>query len=254
MAEQARDIASRRAELKRRRRELIAVAVAAVTLIAFVFAQTEVPPLTRHTSLGSNLAVITLFNLSFLLLGLLLFLVGRNVAKVVFERRRGLIGSKFQFRLVFGFIAVALVPTAFLLYVAGVFLNADVDSWFNPQYERVLDDSLEIAKTYYLNSANNAAHFARTMAGEISARGLFTPDRRADLKVFVEGIAELLDLSVERGAHLRIGGDPLPRECGAHRGETGRRRARVIDRHQRFVESLVDENAGIPDPHGGVTA
>jgi len=186
MAEQTRDIASRRAELKRRRRELIAVGIAAVTLIAFVFAQTEVPPLTKHTSLGSNLAVITLFNLSFLLLGLLLFLVGRNLAKIVFERRRGLIGSKFQFRLVFGFIAVALVPTAFLLYVAGVFLNADVDSWFNPQYERVLDDSLEIAKTYYLNSANNAAHFARTMAGEISARGLFAPDRRADLKVFIE--------------------------------------------------------------------
>ena len=76
----------RLAERKRRRRELIAVGVAGATLVAFVLAQTELPPLTRHTSLVSNLAVISLFNLSFLLLGLMLFLVGRNLAKVIFER------------------------------------------------------------------------------------------------------------------------------------------------------------------------
>ena len=75
MAEDVREIAQRRVEMKRRRRELIAVGIAALTLIAFVFAQTALPPLTKHTSLGSNLAVISLFNISFLLLGLLLYLV-----------------------------------------------------------------------------------------------------------------------------------------------------------------------------------
>ena len=95
----ARD-STREADLKRRRRELIAVAVAATVLVAFVLAQTELPPLTRHTSLVSNLVVILLFDISFLLLGLLLLLVGRNLAKVIFEHRRGLIGSKFQVRLV----------------------------------------------------------------------------------------------------------------------------------------------------------
>jgi len=175
----------RLAERKRRRRELIAVGVAGVTLVAFVFAQTELPPLTRHTSLVSNLAVISLFNLSFLLLGLMLFLVGRNLAKVIFERRRGLIGSKFQVRLVAGFIAVALIPSAFLLYASGVFLHADINSWFNPEYEQILNDSLEIAKTYYLNSANNASHFARVLAGEISKQGLLAPQKRDELKAFI---------------------------------------------------------------------
>ena len=74
----------RRATVKRRRRELIAVGITALVLVAFVLAQTELPPLSRHTSLGSNLTVIALFNLSFLLLALLLFLVGRNLAKVIF--------------------------------------------------------------------------------------------------------------------------------------------------------------------------
>ena len=80
-----------RTESKRRRRELIAVGVAAATLVAFVLMQTELPPLSSHTSLISNLVVILLFDLSFLLLGLMLLLVGRNLAKAIFERRRGLI-------------------------------------------------------------------------------------------------------------------------------------------------------------------
>jgi two-component system nitrogen regulation sensor histidine kinase NtrY len=176
----------REGESKRRKRELIAVALAAVTLIIFAVAQTTLPPLTHHTSLTSNLAVILLFDLSFLLLGLLLFLVTRNVVKVIFERRRGLLGSKLQARLVIGFIAVALLPTSFLLYVAESFLRSNIDSWFNPQYERVLDDSMEIAKTYYLNSANDALHYARLLAQQASSGHLMAADKRAELKRFVE--------------------------------------------------------------------
>ncbi len=185
MAERA-DSAPSVAEIKRRRRELIAVGVAAATLCAFVLAQTTIPPLRSHTSLVSNLVVILLFDLSFLLLGLMLVLVGRNLAKTFFERGRGLIGSKLQARLVFGFIAVALVPSAFLLYVAGAFLHADIDSWFNPEYEKVLDDSLEIAKVYYLNSANNAAHFARVLAERIAEHGLLDQANREPLRKALE--------------------------------------------------------------------
>ena len=176
----------RESESKRRRRELIAVVITTVTLVVFALAQTTLPPLSHHTSLTSNLAVILLFDLSFLLLGLLLFLVTRNVVKVIFERRRGLLGSKLQARLVIGFIAVALLPTAFLLYVAESFLRSNIENWFNPQYERVLDDSMEIAKTYYLNSANDALHYARLLAQQASSGHLMAAEKRAELKRFVE--------------------------------------------------------------------
>lgn len=180
------ELALKVAEAKRRRRELIAVGVASATLVAFVLAQTELPPLSSHTSLISNLVVILLFDLSFLLLGLMMLLVGRNLAKAIFERRRGLIGSKLQVRLVFGFIATALVPSAFLLYVAGAFLHADIESWFDPQYDRVLDESLEIAKVYYLNSANNAAHFARVIAEQVREKNLLTSENRGGLRKYLE--------------------------------------------------------------------
>ncbi|HTY56922.1 MAG TPA: ATP-binding protein [Candidatus Binataceae bacterium] len=176
----------RDADSKRRRRERIAVAAATVILVIFAAAQTSLPPLSHHTSLSSNLAVILLFDLSVLLLGLLLFLVTRNIAKVIFERRRGLLGSKLQARLVFGFVAVALLPSAFLFYVAESFLRSNIDALFNPEYERVLDDSMEIAKTYYLNSANEALHYARLLAEQVASQKLLDGNKRAELKRFVE--------------------------------------------------------------------
>ena len=65
--------------------------------------------------------------------------------------------------------------------MSGVFLHANINSWFNPEYEQILNDSLEIAKTYYLNSANNASHFARVLAEQISAQGLLAPQKRDEL-------------------------------------------------------------------------
>jgi len=187
MTQAEQDTARQRdGESKRRKRERIAVAAATVILVIFAVAQTSLPPLTHHTSLTSNLAVILLFDLSVLLLGLLLFLVTRNIAKVIFERRRGLLGSKLQARLVFGFVAVALLPSAFLFYVAESFLRSNIESLFNPEYERVLDDSMEIAKTYYLNSANEALHYARLLAQQVASQKLLDGNKRAELKRFVE--------------------------------------------------------------------
>lgn len=180
------DDAFKAAETKRRRRELLAAGIASAILVAFVLAQTTLPPLSSHTSLVSNVVVILLFDLSFILLGLMLVLVGRNLAKAFFERRRGLIGSKLQARLVFGFSAVALVPSIFLLYVSGAFLHSDIDSWFQPEYEKVLEDSLEVAKVYYLHSANTAAHFARVLATSVSEKNLLQPKKHKQLREFIE--------------------------------------------------------------------
>jgi hypothetical protein len=74
------------------------------------------------------------------------------------------------------------------------------------------------------------------------------------LQVFGERSAEFADLLAEFGAHRGIGGDPLPHECRAHSREIGRGCAGVIDRHQRFVEGLVDQDAGMPDTEGRINA
>ena len=64
----------------------------------------------------------------------------------------------------------------------------------------------------------------------------------------------LADLGIERGPHFRIVGDPLPREGGPHGREVGRSRTGVVDRHQRFIERLVDKNAGVANAERRIDA
>ena len=67
------------------------------------------------------------------------------------------------------------------------------------------------------------------------------------VEILVERLGQVLDVVVELGARGGVVGDPQAREGGAHGGKIGRGGARVVDRHQRFIERLVDEDAGVLD-------
>ena len=97
-------------EVRRRRREawIIAGIMVAVVLLAVV--QFRLPQSLGSGSLGTDAVLIALIDLNLILLVLLVFLVGRNIAKLIFERRRRIMGSHLRTRLVGAFVAIALLP------------------------------------------------------------------------------------------------------------------------------------------------
>ena len=117
--------------------------------------------------------------------GLLVFLVVRNLVKLIFERKRRILGSGLQMRLVLAFVALSLVPSVLLFVISGGFLTRSFDRWFDAKVESALQGALEIGQTYYQNSANNAIFYARQLSQSISREGLFAPRRAAELKAFV---------------------------------------------------------------------
>ncbi len=66
-----------------------------------------------------------------------------------------------------------------------------------------------------------------------------------DLQIFAERLAEFVDGLIEFAGDIGVAGDGAPCERSLHRCEVRRRGARVIDRHQRFVERLGDQHAGM---------
>ncbi len=77
-------------EAKRRKREGIVIAVAALMVAALIFFEVQSPDISLENSLGSNIVFFFIININIILLVLLVFLVVRNLVKLVFERRRRL--------------------------------------------------------------------------------------------------------------------------------------------------------------------
>lgn len=173
-------------ETKRRKREGIVIVVTGVMVAALIFFEVQLPDGAPEYALGSNILFFLLINVNIILLGLLVFLVLRNVVKLIVERKRRILGSRLQVRLVLAFVALSLVPSVLLFVIAGGLLTRSFDRWFDAKVESALQGSLEIVQTYYQNSANNAILYARQLSRSISAEGLFDRQRMAELKTYVQ--------------------------------------------------------------------
>ena len=173
-------------EVRRRRREgwIIAGIIVAVVLLAI--AQFRLPQSLGSGSLGTDAMLIGLINVNLILLVLLVFLVGRNIAKLVFERRRRIMGSHLRTRLVVAFVAIALLPATLLFLVGLVFVGNSIERWFNGQVERSLEGALEVAHDYYQDLAGTALGFARELAQQVKQQGFLARDRRDALKRFLD--------------------------------------------------------------------
>src|SRR5690349_22139143 len=171
-------------EVRRRRREISLIAGIIVAVVLLAVFQFRLPTSIGSGSLGTDAVLIALIDLNLILLVLLVFLVGRNIAKLIFERRRRIMGSHLRTRLVGAFVAIALLPATLLFLVALVFVQNSIERWFNGQVENSLEGSLDVAHAYYEDLAGTALGFARQVATRASAETLL--GRHDALKRFLD--------------------------------------------------------------------
>jgi two-component system, NtrC family, nitrogen regulation sensor histidine kinase NtrY len=176
----------RREELKRRKREAVVILITALMVAALIYLEVQLPDVSPESSTGSNVVFFLLININIILLGLLVFLVLRNLVKLIVERKRRILGSRLQGRLVLAFVSLSLVPSVLLFTIAGGLLTRSFDRWFDSKVDSALQGSLEIGQTYYQNSANNAIFYARQLSQRITDEGLVDTGRVAELKAFVQ--------------------------------------------------------------------
>lgn len=97
----------------------------------------------------------------------LVFVLARNVVKLVVERRRAIPFVRFRAKLVFVLLGMTLVPALLVLFVGSNVVLRAVDQWFNEPVEEVLSSANQIAADYYEDRQQTvglqAARFARTI-------------------------------------------------------------------------------------------
>ncbi|MFM1847708.1 MAG: hypothetical protein RL417_1182 [Pseudomonadota bacterium] len=123
---------------------------------------------------GNNLLFFLLVNLLVVILCVLVFLVGRNVVKLIFDRRRNILGSKLRLRLVVAFVGLALVPTSLLFVLSSDLLSQAMEGWFSTHVESSVEGAVELAQNHFSwvkkATENDTRRIARLL-GEAGALG-----------------------------------------------------------------------------------
>ena len=76
----------------------------------------------------------------------LLWLVGANIYTLARQLKQREAGSKLTTRMVSLFVILALVPAAIVFYFSMQFLHQGIDSWFNVEIDRAMEDALELSQ------------------------------------------------------------------------------------------------------------
>ncbi len=96
-----------------------------------------------------NYTLLAVINLNLVLLCVLAFLIGRNVVKLVFDRKRRILGSALKLKLVFAFVTLTLIPTAILYVMASGLLTNAIEGWFGGQVEHAVEAALDVARVRF---------------------------------------------------------------------------------------------------------
>jgi len=179
-----------------KRREWILIIFAVVLLLLIPQMENRLVEFTNQLPISNSIITLAIINLNILLVLLFLFLIFRNLFKLILERRRGVPGAKLRSKLVGAFIALSLVPTMLLFFVSAGFISSSIDSWFNNQVEKALDESLEVAQTYYRNSEANALYYADQLSNRIKEEKLLNEENLPKLKQLIKKKQEEYNLGI----------------------------------------------------------
>ena len=93
-----------------------------------------------------SLLALGLFNT--LLIGALLYVIARSLAKLYFERRSGILGARLRTKLVLSILAVCIAPSLMLFLIGRNFISKNIDRWFRPETQEDLINSRRIMDAY----------------------------------------------------------------------------------------------------------
>jgi two-component system nitrogen regulation sensor histidine kinase NtrY len=113
---------------------------------------------------------LTVLNLSLLLV--LIFVLGRNLVRMLMEWRRGVFGARLRVQLLLVFLLMAAGPSLLLLLVGSDLIRQTVDRWFNVDAERLLAASQSLGEALDASALGKSRVHARLLARELELRGL----------------------------------------------------------------------------------
>ncbi|MGB5750847.1 MAG: ATP-binding protein [Desulfobacterales bacterium] len=182
------------ADSKRRRREGILIIVIILVVALLTFVETKTIRFGADIPVSNTILMFILININLLLLILLIFLVFRNLVKLLYDRRRKVMGAKLRTRLVVAFIVLTIVPTVVLFFFSINFITASIEFWFNVPVEQALENSLRVGGRVYDRVEDNNKFFLERISYQIKTKSLLNPKNEKALSQYVEVVQREFNL------------------------------------------------------------
>jgi two-component system nitrogen regulation sensor histidine kinase NtrY len=172
----------------RRRRTRYAIIICLILIPILTYLETVVFQIGEVTfPISGNVLVFSLININIILLLLMVFLVFRNLVRLVFEQRQISLGKSLRVRLVISFISLSLIPTILLFFIALQFVSTSMDYWFNSNVEASLDESLKVAQEIYKESRERTIETGNSIAEQLVSAKLIERDPQS-IQLLLEGL------------------------------------------------------------------
>jgi PAS domain S-box-containing protein len=184
---------------RRRLTRVIILSIVVLLLMLSLIAQGgfNLSPFFAPGTAAETLLLYALSTLNFLAFVTLLFVLLRNVLKLVRERRAARLGSKFKSRLVSYAIGLSLLPVLLLFFFSFGLLNRSIDRWFGEPARQIVDDARAIEESYFKKEEADLTVIARVIARDIAAAARDN-DQTADIKANLDRKLTAYNLSLVR--------------------------------------------------------
>ncbi|HWC78016.1 MAG TPA: ATP-binding protein [Blastocatellia bacterium] len=158
---------------ERGRRRLTTVVVLGIVVLLLMLSLIvqggfNLTPFLSPDTAGETLLLYALSTLNFLAFVTLLFILLRNVLKLVRERRTKRLGSKFKARLVGYAIGLSLLPVLLMFFFAFGLLNRSIDRWFGEPARQIVDDAKSLQDSYFRKEEAELLSVARAIISSLS--------------------------------------------------------------------------------------
>lgn len=193
----------------RQRKELLWIGIIILVVVALTFTENRIIHFGDEFPISNTILMFVLININLLLLMLLIFLVLRNLVKLLYERKHRVMGARLRTRLVVAFIGLTLLPTTVLFFLSLNFISGSIEFWFNVPVEKALDNALGVARAFYDQAEAQNRFFARRIAYEIRNKGYLAPAQQKALSHYLEVVQNAFHLDAvevydSRGERLAV--------------------------------------------------
>ena len=173
-------------EKLKRKRETFIIVLSLVLISVLIATQVHLTKISSEVPMSANITIFALINVITLLIILFIYLLARNIFKLFRERQMDKMGARLRTKLAVAFVSFSLFPTLLLFFVSAGYISNSIQNWFNSQIETSLNESMEVAQTYYKNSAANALFYAEQISQTIKNRKLLNDENLGQLKTLIK--------------------------------------------------------------------